>query len=194
MIKHPIILKEFSFYNRLIKYQLWEEEIVNKNFFQSIIEFQKFYKLLFNNEFSTEEQLDIIRKHPCYIIYMINCKSEVQEEAIRYNCNVIQLIREQSDHIKNIAINKGCLLEYIINPTLEMRRKAVQINSINILYIIQPSNDLLDIVLIKNEQYKIKQEVKINFYHDSKDLLKALDDRQYYLLKEDKNNKNCTIS
>jgi hypothetical protein len=128
-------VKEFSFYNQLIKYKLKEDIIVDKNCYQSIIEFQKFYKLLFNNQFNTKEQLEIVGIRPCYIIYMIDCDPEIQEKAIRYNCNVIQLIHEQSDHIQNVAIDEGCLLGHIISPTLEMQRKAVKINSINILYI-----------------------------------------------------------
>ena len=154
-----------------------------------------FYDKLFKNQFNEDEQLDIVSKDPCLIMHMFNATSKVQEKAISKEPNTIRHISEQSEYIKMFAIKKGCLLKYIKEPDFNMKIEAIMINPINIIYIDDPDDDLLDLAFTCGAYSIIKESLETNNCEKSKATLEALDDRHYYLLKKDmNNNKNCTIS
>jgi hypothetical protein len=153
-----------------------------------------FYDKLFKNQFNEDEQLDIVSKDPCLIIHMFNATSKVQEKAISKEPNTIRHISDQSEYIKMFAIKQGCLLKYIKEPDFNMEIEAIMINPINIIYIDDPDIALLDLAITCDACSMIEESLETNNCEKSKATLKALDDRQYYLLKEDREHKNCTIS
>ena len=153
-----------------------------------------FYDKLFKNQFNEDEQLDIVSKDPCLIIHMFNATSKVQEKAISKEPNTIRHISDQSEYIKMFAIKQGCLLKYIKEPDFNMEIEAIMINPINIIYIDDPDTSLLDLAITCDACSIIEKSLETNNCEKSKATLKALDDRQYYLLKEDREHKNCTIS
>ena len=106
-----------------------------------------FYDRLLKNQFNEEEQLDIVRKDPSYINYMIDASINVQEAAIWKECNTIRYIRNQSEWIKVFAINQNCLFKYIENPSIKIKEHAIKKHPINIIYIDCPSNYLLDLAI-----------------------------------------------
>jgi hypothetical protein len=76
---------------------------------------------------------------------MYDTTIKVQEAAIRKDPNAIKYIRDQSIHIKIIAINQGCLLKYIEKPVaFKMDVEAIKINCINIAYVRVQHTELLD--------------------------------------------------
>jgi hypothetical protein len=153
-----------------------------------------FYDRLFKNQFNEDKQLDIVSKDPCLIIHMFNATTKVQEQAIIKEPNAIRHISDQSEYIKMFTIKQGCLLKYIKEPDFNMEIDAIMINPINIIYIDDPDTSLLDLAITCDACSIIEKSLETNNCEKSKATLKALDDRQYYLLKEDREHKNCTIS
>ena len=149
---------------------------------------------LLKNQFNEDEQLDMVSKDPCLIIHMFNATTKVQEQAIIKEPNTIRHISDQSEYIKMFAIKQGCLLKYIKEPDFNMEIEAITINPINIIYIDDPDTSLLDLAITCDACSIIEKSLETNNCEKSKATLKALDDRQYYLLKEDREHKNCTIS
>jgi hypothetical protein len=149
---------------------------------------------LLKNQFNEDEQLDMVSKDPCLIIHMFNATTKVQEQAIIKEPNTIRHISDQSEYIKMFAIKQGCLLKYIKEPDFNMEIEAITINPINIIYIDDPDMSLLDLAFTCVAYSIIEESLETNNCEKSKATLKALDDRQYYLLKEDREHKNCTIS
>ena len=94
-----------------------------------------FYDRLLRDQFNEEEQLDIVSKDPCFIMHMHDASIKVQEVAIRKDLNAIRHIRDQSEHIRWLAIKQGCLLKYIKEPAYSMMYEAIDINPINIVYV-----------------------------------------------------------
>ena len=153
-----------------------------------------FFDRLLKNQFNEDEQLDIVSRDPCLVIHMFNATTKVQEQAIIKEPNTIRYISDQSEYIKMFAIKQGCLLKYIKEPDFNMEIEAIMINPINIIYIDDPDTSLLDLAITCDACSIIEKSLETNNCEKSKATLKALDDRQYYLLKEDRNDKNCTIS
>ena len=127
-------------------------------------------------------------------MHMFNATSKVQEKAISKETNTIRHINDQSEYIKMFAIKQGCLLKYIKEPDFSMKIEAIMINPINIIYIDDPDMSLLDLAFTCGAYSLIEESLETNNCEKSKATLEALNDRQYYLLKKDMNNKNCTIS
>jgi hypothetical protein len=153
-----------------------------------------FFDKLLKNQFNEDEQIDIVSKDPCLIMHMFNATSKVQEKAISKEPNTIRHISDQSEYIKMFAIKQGCLLKYIKEPDFNMKIEAIMINPINIIYIDNPDMSLLDLAFTCGAYSIIKKSLETNNCEKSKATLKALDDRHFYLLKKDRNDKNCTIS
>ena len=142
-----------------------------------------FYDKLLKNQFNEDEQLDIVSKDPSYIMHMFDASIKVQKEAILKDPNTIRYIRDQSFEINMFALQKGCLLKYIKEPTVNMEFEAIKKNPINIVYSNHNSSfygkELLDLAIECNAIAMIIESLRINECDKSKATLDKLCDRQY---------------
>jgi len=125
---------------------------------------------------------------------MFDASIKVQKEAILKDPNTIRYIRDQSYEINMFALQKGCLLKYIKEPTINMEFEAIKKNPINIVYSNYNSliygKDLLDLAIECNAIAMIIESLRINDCDKSKATLNKLCDRRYTKYLEEEKLKN----